>query len=81
MDWGLTSPGAHRKHKAVSKGPGVCVICGSHSGVGMVCCGETGPLRQAEASLKVWPGTCESLAAWPGPAVLGGKQCLVLGRS
>lgn len=33
---------ARRKHKAVSKGPGLCVVCGSHSGVGMVRCGETG---------------------------------------
>lgn len=75
MDLGLSSPGAHRKHKAVSKGPGLCVVCGSHSGERERCTvGRQGSaLRQVEASLKIWPGdpgTCERLVAWPGPAML-----------
>lgn len=77
MDLGLTSPGAHRKHKAVSKGPGVRVVCGSLRGVGMMCCGETGQHSEAGGGQPGAPGTCEGLVAWPGPAVLGSRQCLV----
>lgn len=86
MDLGLSSPGVHRKHKAVSKGSGLCVVCGSHSGEWEQCAvGRQGSTaRQGEASLKIWPGapgTCERLVVWPGPAMLGGRQCPVLGRS
>lgn len=46
---------ARRKHKAVSKGPGLCVVCGSHSGEWEWCAvGRQGStVRQVEAGLKI----------------------------
>lgn len=74
MDLGLSSPGAHRKHKAVSKSPGLCVVCGSLSGEWERCAvGRQGStLRQAEASLKIRPGAPHAPVRgwWHGQAQL-----------
>lgn len=61
----------------------MCGLWLSLGGLGTVGRHGSSP-RQGKASLKIWPGapgTRERLVAWPGPAVLGGRQCLVLGRS
>lgn len=56
MDWRLSSPGACRKHEAVSKGPALCLVCGSHIG----CMGKWGDgtalQGSGEAGLELWPG-------------------------
>lgn len=62
MDWRLSSPGACRKHEAVSRSPGLCLLCGS----------RTGGAGQQEGSVGRGSGLCP-VPRWAGRAV--GSWC------
>lgn len=64
MDWRPSSPGAYRKYEAVSRSPGVCLLCGS----------RTGGAGQREGCSA---GRGSELCPAPGQAgrAAGGRRC------